>query len=77
MECKSFKIAGEDFVQLGRYCMPVRRIVCFNLDAPNGGCDNSVEVILRDPEETWMYAYENADAVRAFLDVTYERKEIR
>lgn len=74
MECKSFKIAGEDFMQLGRYCAPVHRIVEFDLDAPNGGCNNAVQVTLRDPEERWMFAYENADAVRAFLGVTYNRE---
>lgn len=67
MDVFTKKIGDREFLIAGTSMVPVDRIRRIDLDAPNGGCDNSVRVYLGDPDEEYIWAYENADAVRAFL----------
>lgn len=47
--------------------LPIDRITHIDLNAPNGGCNNSVRIHTDNPDEDYTFAYENADAVREFL----------
>jgi len=70
MEIKELTIAGRIFIDFGGLVVPLDRIVGFDFTVANGGAsDNSVEVLLNPPSEDGMiFAYENKDAVRAWLD---------
>lgn len=68
MEVYVKEVGGRKFLILGRHAIPMDRIKSVNLDAPNGGCNNSVQIFTDDPEETnYLWAYENADVVRDFF----------
>lgn len=60
-------IGSREFLIVGRHAIPVDRITRIDLDAVNGGCDNSVRIHTDDEDDSYVWAYENADAIRAFL----------
>lgn len=60
-------IGQREFLVAGRSMIPVNRITKIDLQAPNGGCGNSVRIDTDDPDESYIWAYENADAIRAFI----------
>ncbi len=68
-------IGKRKFLNLGDDVIPVDRIKSIDLDAPNGGCDNSVRVITDDPKDDYIWAYENADAIRSFLESNSEQDD--
>lgn len=69
MVCCDLVVNGRKFIQLGNNMIPVDRIKEINLKAPNGGSDNSVRIVTDDPNDCFIWAYENADAIRKFLQV--------
>lgn len=62
-------VSGRKFLRCGDHMIPVDRIKSIDLQAANGGCSNSVRIITDDPEEHFIWAYENADAIRKHLEV--------
>ncbi len=60
-------VAGRQFFRVGNTMIPVDRIKSIDLDPPNGGCNNSVRIVTDDPEDDYIWAYENADVIRSFL----------
>ncbi len=67
VEVGSLSIGGREFLQVGDVVIPVDSITSFDLNAPNGGCDNSVRIHTDPPDWDLIWAYDNADAIRAFL----------
>lgn len=66
-------LLGRRLLVIGKHVIPIDRIVSLNLDAPNGGCNNAVRIVTDDPDDDYIWAYENADAIREFL---LEHKEL-
>lgn len=61
-------VGQREFLVAGRSMIPVDLITKIDLEAPNGGCTNAVRIDTDDPEKSsYTWAYENADAVRAYL----------
>lgn len=68
MEIFEKVIAGRAFLFVGTDAIPVDRIKSFDLHAANGGAsDNSVRIVTDDPDDGFIWAYENADALREYL----------
>lgn len=69
MIVKNIQIGNRAMLVVGDHIIPIDRIKCFDLDPPNGGCDNSVRIITDDPDDNFIWAYENADSIRKFLEI--------
>jgi hypothetical protein len=63
-------IGGRRFLVFSGVAMiPVDRIKGIDLNTPNGSATgHSVRIITDDPDEYWVFAYENADAVMRYLN---------
>lgn len=65
------RIGETEFLDLGVLIIPVSRIKKFDFGVANGGATgNSVQIVTDDPDEEIIFAYENRDTIKRFLDET-------
>lgn len=68
MQISEKVIGGRNFLFVGSTVIPVDRIKSIDLHAANGGAsNNSVRIITDDESEDFIWAYENATALRDYL----------
>ena len=67
LEVYTATIGGRECLVVGNIVIPVDRIKAIDMNAPNGGSTNSVRIVTDDPDERFVWAYENADAIRDFV----------
>ena len=75
MIVRTITIGRRQFLDLGGDMLPIDKIKQIKTDGvANGGCSNSVQVIVEGfDDREFIYAYENADAIRTFLNREYKR----
>jgi hypothetical protein len=63
-------LGNRKFLHLdGRIAIPIDRIKRFDFNVANGGASgHSVKIVTDDPDEEFIYAFENCDAIKAFLE---------
>ena len=63
------KIGGRRFLNCGDHVVvPIDRIQKFDFTIPNGGADESVQIVTDDADEEIIFANENAVAIRTFIE---------
>lgn len=67
MDIKVIQLGDRKMLYVGNKVIPIDRIIDIDLDAPNGSCDNSVRINTDDRNDDFIWAGENANALRAFL----------
>ena len=68
MHIRIITLGSREFLYIqGSVSIPIDRIKHIDLNAPNGGADNSVRIITDDDKDDLIFAFENADAIRTFL----------
>lgn len=69
MEVGITKVGSREFLNLGDVVVPVDKIRVFDFNVPNGGASgNSVQVVTDDPDSEIIFAFENCDAIREWLN---------
>lgn len=54
---------------IGETAIPVDRIKAFDFQIANGGASGkSVKIVTDDPTDNYLYAFENRDALKKFLN---------
>ena len=62
------KVGQREFVTIpGLMSIPLDRIKYVDFNPPNGGSDNNARIVTDDPDEDWIFAYDNADVVKEFF----------
>jgi hypothetical protein len=69
MEISLKRIGSREFWAIDDEMIPVDRIKSIDLKAPNGGCDNAVQIHTDDPDEVLIWAYASADELRAWIKI--------
>lgn len=63
-------VGGRKFLCIEDVCsIPIDRIQAFDFRVANGGAsEHSVQICTDDPQEEWIFAYENRNDIARFLN---------
>jgi len=68
MKIEAIKIGERQFLMLDDTSIPIDRIRAFDFQVANGGASGrSVKIVTDDPNDDYIYAFENRDAILEFL----------
>ena len=70
IDIRIIELAGRKMLDIVDYCtIPIDRIKYFDWNVSNGGASGrSVQIVTDDPSDEFILAFDNRDALKAFLE---------